>query len=119
MKLSDVGADLDVPGLVTVRCSSPGCAWWFWIDPVDPRLPDGRDRKVTGKVNLPEHLEKRFRVVVTCDRCGETFALTTHEHEHGVTTEAGARALAWREATAKGWRGAIDGEHLCPAEPTA
>ncbi len=33
--------DIRPRGTVEVRCSHEGCGWCFWLDPLDPRLPDG------------------------------------------------------------------------------
>jgi hypothetical protein len=33
--------DLRPPKTVEVACSYPGCGWHWWIDPLDPRLPEG------------------------------------------------------------------------------
>jgi len=33
--------DLRPRGKVEVECQHPGCGWSFWLDPLDPRLPDG------------------------------------------------------------------------------
>jgi hypothetical protein len=33
--------DIRPKGTVQVRCSFPGCEWEFWVDCLDPRLPDG------------------------------------------------------------------------------
>lgn len=33
--------DIRPPGTVEVKCSHPGCNWYFWLSPDDPRLPNG------------------------------------------------------------------------------
>jgi hypothetical protein len=33
--------DIRPKGTVEVQCSYPGCGWCWWVDPLDPRLPDG------------------------------------------------------------------------------
>jgi len=33
--------DIRPMGAVQVECSVPNCGWFFWLDPLDHRLPDG------------------------------------------------------------------------------
>ena len=33
--------DIRPVGTVQVKCSEPSCRWEFWVDALDPRLPDG------------------------------------------------------------------------------
>lgn len=33
--------DLRPCGTVEVRCQVAGCGWAWWVDPLDPLLPDG------------------------------------------------------------------------------
>lgn len=33
--------DIRPRGSVEVQCGIAGCEWWFWLDPLDRRLPDG------------------------------------------------------------------------------
>lgn len=33
--------DIRPKGTVQVKCSDATCVWQFWIDPLDPRLPEG------------------------------------------------------------------------------
>lgn len=36
-----VSDDIRPRGTVQVKCSAPECTWEFWVDALDPRLPDG------------------------------------------------------------------------------
>jgi len=31
--------DIRPKGTVEVQCTV--CGWWYWLDPLDPKLPDG------------------------------------------------------------------------------
>lgn len=33
--------DIRPRGTVEVKCSAPDCGWCFWLDALDPSLPDG------------------------------------------------------------------------------
>lgn len=33
--------DIRPPKTVQVPCSVPGCEWEFWVEALDPRLPNG------------------------------------------------------------------------------
>lgn len=61
--------DLRPKGTVQVACSHPDCAnppdggaWYFWVDALDPRLPDGPF--------LCSAHDPRFIYKVPCVRCG-------------------------------------------------
>lgn len=56
--------DLRPRGTVQVPCAC-GCQWEFWIDALDPRLPDGPffidgcSEACTDEACVGEHTEKR------------------------------------------------------------
>jgi hypothetical protein len=40
-RLREMIDDIRPKGTVQVPCSRPGCGWEFWVDALDPGLPDG------------------------------------------------------------------------------